>query len=362
MTCSILPPPINNTIKGSRSVGLDIVRTIACITVIASHYFLYTNFNKYPFEGASMFFQGMLNGIVSGSDLYMILTGFLCCHKTPCRKFYYSGIKVVLSYVFFSILTIVVNIYIFHTGMSWSQGILGIFSFSTIPYAWYIEMWIGLFILAPFLNMWYKAIPTKNLKISLIVIIMAMTALPDFFNRYGMDIIPDYWEQIYPIGFYFCGSYIREYRPRVNRLLLLCIIIGITMISPSVTIISGHPTFLHIIGDRNGIFMAINALSIFLLFYSVELKHGFWSNVFQSISLRSLDIFLCSAIMDVYLYPLFQRNFYENQSQFGQYYFVIVPLIFIICYTIASIKRILFNLLDRILKAFNAPFMLQSHA
>ena len=115
-----------------------------------------------------MFFQGMLTSIVIGSDLYMILTGFLCSNKTFGKQFYKSGIKVILSYIFFSLLTIIVNVYLFHTGITWKSGLLGIFSFSTIPYAWYIEMWIGLFLLAPFINIWYKALPSKKMKIYLI--------------------------------------------------------------------------------------------------------------------------------------------------------------------------------------------------
>ena len=77
-----------------RNAGLDIVRTIACLSVIASHYFLHSKFNTAPFDGPSMFLQGMLSSMVIGSDLYMILTGFLCSNKTPNKKFYMSGIKV----------------------------------------------------------------------------------------------------------------------------------------------------------------------------------------------------------------------------------------------------------------------------
>ena len=346
--------------KSSRSVGLDIVRTIACLTVIASHYFLYAPFNSSEFSGISMYLQGMLSSIVIGSDLYMILTGFLCCNKQFGKKFYLGGVKVILSYIFFSLLTIVVNVYVFHTGMTWQSGLLGILSFSTIPYAWYIEMWIGLFLLAPFLNIWYKALPGKRMKLYLIGLLFLLSVLPDFFNRYGMYIAPQYWENIYPLAFYFTGSYIREYRPMVPGRILLTIVLLITMISPSVTMLVGYPTFLHIIGDRNGIFVGALAISIFIAFYQTEIKATGVKAVFKAISLRSLDIFLCSAIMDYYIYPLFKEHFFVNQSQFGIYYFVIVPLIFAICFTIASGKRILFDIAGIIFKKANVNVVLQS--
>lgn len=302
----------------------------------------------------------MLASVAIGSDLYMILTGFLCCNKVLGRKFYLGGIKVLLSYIFFSLLTIIVNIYVFHTGMTWKSGLLGIFSFSTIPYAWYIEMWIGLFLLAPFLNIWYKAIQNKRHKIYLIILIMAMSAFPDFFNRYGFYVVPKYWENIYPIGFYFLGCYIRQYQPKAPKQLLLFLILLIAALSSTVTLISGHPTFIHFIGDRNGIFVATIAASVFLIFYNVDVTVPFWRTITKSISLRSLDIFLCSAILDYYIYPLFEAKFYVSQPQYGIFYFVIVSLIFVICYGIASVKRILFNLIQPLLRICSINVALQS--
>ena len=75
MQGNILPAPISgcSSVAGNvelssqkRSVGLDIVRTIACVTVIISHFFLYTKFNQVPFEGISLYLQGMLNSFPIG--------------------------------------------------------------------------------------------------------------------------------------------------------------------------------------------------------------------------------------------------------------------------------------------------------
>jgi len=366
MKQQITPPHANLSQSGQklskRSVGLDIVRTAACLSVIASHYFLYTDFKTFEFSGISMFLQGMLASIVIGSDLYMALTGFLCCNKVLGKEFYIGGIKVLLSYIFFSIATIVVNIYIFHTGMTWSSGLLGILSFSTIPYAWYIEMWIGLFLLAPFLNIWYKSLPSRKIKLELIALLFALSAFPDFFNRYGLYLVPKFWEYIYPLAFYFSGCFIREYQPCFPKKILLSVILLITMISPIVTVISGHPTYLHIIGDRNGIFIATIAIAIFLLCYKIHIKSILIQNIFKAISLRSLDIFLCSAIFDYLLYPFFKEHFYHNQPQYGIFYFIIIPAIFIICYCIASFKRIVFDFLGRMLSRIGIHIALQSKA
>lgn len=75
----ILPPPINGNDSCSgnveissqkRSVGLDIVRTIACVSVIISHFFLYTKVNQVPLEGFEPSRAGSL-----------LLTVLLCMNK-----------------------------------------------------------------------------------------------------------------------------------------------------------------------------------------------------------------------------------------------------------------------------------------
>lgn len=363
----ITPPDNNSAIpenvkSGSRRSGLDIVRTIACASVIGSHFFLYTDFNKTAFDSPEMFFQGMLSSIIIGSDLYMMLSGFLCMNKTFGKKFYFSGIKVLASYLFFSLLTIILGVYLFHNGMTWQKGILGIFSFSTIPYAWYIEMWIGLFLLAPFLNIWYKALPTKRMKKWLILILFLLTALPDFLNRYDMYLWPQYWKGIYPLMFYFIGCYVREFSPKFDRRLLALGILAILLVGPVFNTAVTHPTYLHIIGGRSGIFIGPLAIMIFLCFYDWNVSSWYGKEIFKAISLRSLDIFLCSATLDALIYPWFRSHVFINQSQYLKWYFVIVPTIFIIAFGIASAKRIIFSAADKIIAPFNPGFMLQNKA
>lgn len=352
MQGNILPPPINGNDSCSgnveissqkRSVGLDIVRTIACVTVIISHFFLFTKFNKVPFEGISLYLQGMLNSLPIGSDLYMMLTGFLCMNKVFGKSFYKSGLKVVISYVFISLLTIAVNRYYFGMDMSWSKGLMGILSFSTIPYAWYIEMWIGLFLLSPFFNILYKAIPSKRQKQAIILILFFLTALPDFGNRYGLYIFPAYWEDFYPLMFYLIGCYIREYQPNISKWKLAVFALVLVNIAPLFNLIISHDDYIHIIGDRNGIVLIPLSVTIFLMFYNVSIKSEIGKTCLKGISLRSLDIFLCSAVFDHAIYPYFISKYFVDQSQFGAYIFIIIPLIFGLSFTIATIKRALFK-------------------
>lgn len=145
-----------------------------------------------------------------------------------------------------------------------------------IPYAWYIEMWIGLFLFTPFLNLLYKAIPTQKQKMVWIGILFAMTAIPDLFNRYGFHLVPGFWQTCYPLMFFFIGSYVKEYQPKINPLCGWGIIIICCLINPVFNILFVHNRpLIHIAGDPSGMFGTI--IAVYLLF--VSLSAGYSSSV-----------------------------------------------------------------------------------
>ena len=56
---SITPPRVGGDLAHGRSAGLDIVRCVAILFVIAGHFFINTPAHDAKFEGVSMFIQGM---------------------------------------------------------------------------------------------------------------------------------------------------------------------------------------------------------------------------------------------------------------------------------------------------------------
>ena len=173
-----------------------------------------------------MFLQAMsIPLFMTGVPLFLLLTGYLNINKTVSKRYYKGCIRVLASYFLFSLLTILFRKYYLQEDLTWAKWILKIFDFSAIPYAWYIEMWIGLFLLTPFLNMLYKAIPTRWQKQILILTLYAMTALPDLLNRYGLHLVPGFWASCYPLTFFFAGSYIHEYKPRFESWKLWIVIL-----------------------------------------------------------------------------------------------------------------------------------------
>ena len=128
------------------------MRCVAILFVIASHFFINTPAHEAVFSGCSMFLQGMGRTLfMVNVPLFLILTGYLNLNKTVTRKYYKAMIAVILSYLFISVVTIFFREQFAGEHMSVIKWILMITDFSAINYAWYIEMWIGLFLLTPFL-------------------------------------------------------------------------------------------------------------------------------------------------------------------------------------------------------------------
>lgn len=338
---------MNNSSK-PRIIGLDIIRSFAILFVISSHFFsINTPFKDSIYEGVSMFIQATAIPLLSGIALFMILTGYLNANKTVCKDYYKGCIKVLFAYLLFSIITILFRKYYLQEPLSWGQWILKIFDFSAIPYAWYIEMWIGLFLLTPFLNYMYKAIPNRTQKLILITTLYCITSVPLFINRYNLHIIPAFWEQCYPLFFYFVGCYIREYQPKFNKAILAFIIIAICLINPIFNSIFIHNhTLVQISGDSYGALRSLIAISFFLIFYDVNVKSKFIQVSLTKISTVSLDMFLCCYMMDRLVYPYFIDKYYINQSQFGIYFFVIIPILFLGSFILAYIKDKLCKLIS----------------
>ena len=337
-------------IKPIRNSGLDVIRTFAILFIIAGHFFsLHTAFKSSIFEGFSIFIQAFVSFLFqTGVPLFLLLTGYLNANRGISRKYYKGIFKVITPYLFFSLIAVVFRKYYLLENFSWTQLFLKILDFSTIPYAWYIEMWIGLFFLLPFLNILYKGIQTKRHKQLLIFTLFVLTAFPSTFNRYGMYLIPAFWQSIFPLTFYFIGSYIQEYQPHVNKKILIGIICGICLINPlfNLLFVKEH-TMIHIAGDANGIFGTILAVLFFLLCYRIKVKQKPINKIITQVSLYSLDMYLCRYLFDSIYYPYFKENYFISQSQFGIYFFVIVPLVFISSFIMAWLRDLLFSVFEK---------------
>lgn len=219
-----------------RLIGPDILRALAVVCVIGGHFFaINTPFNDTPFVGLSMFIQGWLKSFMQGFGvpMFLMLSGYFCCNKEFSLKYYKGVTKVLYSYIFISIVTWG----ILSSGHSSLELLLGILGYKTIGYAWYIEMYIGLFLLIPLINIVLaKIFESKHQAQMMLLILAFLFSLPSVIDRGGYKLIPSYWLAGFPVLCYCVGAYIQHFEPVLKRkCLAISVALVISAISPCAT-------------------------------------------------------------------------------------------------------------------------------
>lgn len=338
--------------------GLDLVRAVAIFLVIFIHYYLQNNFYAIETKGVSMFVVNFLRWVsYSCVPLFMILTGYLMRKKELNKEFYKGIFKVITIY---SVATILMSLYFYfltaaESGISFY--IMNFFSFGY--YAWYIEMYLGLFLVIPFLNILYNNIKTKKEKQLLIAILIIVMSLAPMFNKIiigqtQLTLMNDYWYIAYPLIYYFIGAYINEYKPKINNYVNLFLIVFLLYIETLITYFYYYKTTYNstIFYGYGALPTVIISTLIFILLYDRKTKSNLIAKVISSIARLSLSMYLLSFAVDHFIYTkLHDRiGLFTNGKDFLKYIFPMVIISFTISYVLAFIVEGIINVIKLRLK------------
>lgn len=168
-----------------------------------------------------MLLQGCFKGFFCylGVPLFLMLTRYFNCKKEFSVQYYKNIKRILIPYVVISVITWA----ILSCSHSLEELIFGTLGYTTIGYAWYVEMFIGLYLCIPFLNIVVEKVFTsenRRMIIGLFVILIFMTSLPPLIDRGDYRFVPNYWQACFPVLLYFTGAYIRYFQPVIERKLL----------------------------------------------------------------------------------------------------------------------------------------------
>jgi len=289
-----------------RYFGPDLVRAVACVFVLGVHFYLYTGFYDRPYQGAAMMISVPIRmALMTCVPLFMMLTGYLCVHKKWSGAYYKGFIPILLSYGLCGILCVV----FMHFNKGIAAGPLSIarrlLDFTAVPYGWYVEMYIGLFLIIPVINGGWNVLP-KSGKKAITISLVIMGILPNVTN-YTYQIFPDFWLSIYPLAYYAAGAWLREYPLKIKSKWL---ILGWLILSVAVC-----PLQYHLFSEANFTFSPTNYFyslfvfgSTFCLFAALvrvkgERMPGVIKWCIERIARLSFCIYMLSYIGDAIIYP-----------------------------------------------------------
>jgi len=348
-----------------RSAGIDMTKASAALFVICVHFSLNTNYYNTPITDANMFVQSCLRWIfLSAVPLFLICTGYLNYKNTISRSYYLKIFRVLIPYVLISILCLILKKPAGDTPVSFQQAVFSIFNFTADSYSWYVNMYIGLFLLAPLLNVALNTLDRKKLRVLLGTLIFVI-ALPANFNPLFNNIhkisylyFPDWWQGFYPILYYFIGAYISKYQIKIRKSICFAVIAILILLQTGLQMLLNRYRFNNwAMSDYSSLFVIAESLALFLLIYSSDLKSRFLRRATKCISTLTLEIFLFSNITDSYIYPYFNSHFFGpanplTQEKIFKYYFLlIVPLSFLSSLLMSFIFHKLYGSCEKGLKA-----------
>lgn len=334
--------------KLERNPALDLVRIVATLCVISVHFFINSGFYDTDMIGTRMYLMGILrNFFMICVPLFMVLTGYLMNKKILSRRYYFGIIKTLAIYTIASLAC-----YLF-TNKSIAGFLRELLKFKAAQYSWYIEMYIGLFLLIPFLNVMYRGdnsnLSNKKYKQALVITLLMTTAVPDVIETY-MKIFPGWWGRLYPITYYIIGCYLSEFGLRLRKRTCVLILICISVASGTLAFCraDGGIFIWEDWSDHASIIVACQAILTFHFVSSLKLEKlsTICKRLLAETSNLCLGIYLVSQIFDVVLYQKLNQIVHGVGARF-MYFPIMVSAVFLCSLALSAVIELVYVLLSR---------------
>lgn len=335
--------------KKNRIAGIDIIKALAALFVVSIHQLGQTHILAMDMAGARAFVIMLYRYMVmSCVPLFIMATGYLQCKKTADKRFYKGIIPIIITYFFTTAVCVAVG-GLLGDELTVSGVIVKTLNFTQNGYAWYVEMFIGLYLLIPFLNMACGG--TRRQRLIFIGVLAFLTILPSVpiifsSDDLWLDITPDYWSAFYPVLYYAAGAYIREYQPKLNKgINLLLIAAAVFMPAATEFIKAGGGEFVdYVFNGFNSLSAFLIAVFIFLFLYDTDIKLKPLKTVIVSVSSCTLELYLLSFIVERAVYSFFDARFGKS---FPMRLWVMIAAVFVLSYTAALATKLVFAVCKR---------------
>ena len=340
-----------------RKLNIDLLKCIAIVFVVGVHFFLHTNYYGQSFTFKSIFLSSFIWMILMTCvPLFIMTTGYLMKDKTYSEDYFIKLLPVIGIYA------LTAAVYTFFDMRVVNEEYLGklfenIFSFS--HYAWYVNLYIGLYMLIPFLNAGFNSLTSRKNQVVVLGILVLFTIVPPTLSLLNNNeqnfmilphIIPDYWKGLWPITYYLLGAFLASSKKKSSFKELVFVIFILDILSVFGLAAISETTF----GIEYGV-LPVFLLSS-LIFYSVihlkvSIKNEWLQRVVLFISKNTLPIYLLSEIGDYYWYPKMVEKWGDFTNLFLRF-----PLIVIFLLIQAILMTFILNTLLKFIKTIILKF------
>ncbi len=290
-----------------RDFGLDLARAGALFIVVTAHFFLNIGFYDVPMQGWVMALCALLRqAFLPAVSIFLFLSGWLCIGRTWSRRYLLGLLPVIFCWLICSVLTLVFRMFYFHEEYSLIGIVRRTLDYSAAPYSWYVEMYIGLYLMMPLLNAGWRGMDDSGKKAT-VLFLFALTSLNTFVNQ-GYKLLPSWWTRFYPVTFYLMGAWMREHPLKCRGVWLVLGWLGFAAVGTALRWYegAGEPFTWAEYVDNNGFFTAMEGVFLFSLLSRCRGTHTPTPlrRLVLLLSRMSLPAYLLSYISDTFIYPI----------------------------------------------------------
>ena len=330
-----------------RNIRIDICRIYAFFSVIMVHSLLNCGYYYEKLLGKRMLIMTFFRtSTLTCVPLFLLITGYLLSSRTYnfSIKDYGKHIKklskIIVTYLLSMIVIMLFFKYYKNESITFSDFVYNIGTYQY--YSWYVELYISLFLIIPFLNvLWNHQSPNqKSYRRLLVLLFIISTSLQGIINCYDFftpifwknplvaeryyQIIPDWLSHFYPVTYYFIGAYIHDEvdikKINTSRYLLIIALLVISTIAFGLFDIwrCGKETY---VGGEWDSYSSIQNVVLSVLKILIILRIP-WEKVFKKnnliilISNLTFGAYLLSVISDSIVYKYLSDRIPDIQDRF----------------------------------------------
>lgn len=342
--------------KSKRMANVELLRIIAMFLVITLHYvdkglLLPSHLDGVDLNGSLAWLLKSLS--IVAVNVYVLITGyFLVESKFRCKRI----LELICQVLFYSLL---IPILMIGLGMlqlenitinQWIQYCLPILS----EHYWFASAYVVLYILSPILNMAIRNMNQVQMKITIVIFLLAFVIPKTFFPiELAMD-GKGYKDPIWFICLYFIASYIKlygiSYFKNFRRSIIVygASVLGIFsssfLISFFVKKTGMFESFIVRAYDYNHLLVLLGAIGLFYSFLYLPIKEGWLANIIFKVAPYTFGVYLFHEHLEIrLLWTSWFRIGAGGNLPFLFDYLIAIIIVFVFGILIDFLRNLLFR-------------------
>ena len=292
-----------------RDLRLDVIRSLALFFTVGMHFMDNSGLYVVDITGPWPVATAMLRMLMASCvPMFLMLSGWLCGRRTLSRRHYLGIVRILEVYLIASLLCLVYRAFIAkEEGIGLRYVLSSILNFYASGYAWYVMMYLGLFLMMPFLNLAFNSLEDRQQRLIMILSFFVLSHLPSLMNM-RVQLLSVWWTRLYPITYYLTGAYLYTCRPKLSAAKaggLLALLVPLCVLANRLIYSVHGAALVGVSYDHAEVYCISVLLFVLLLRVPAERFPAALGRFFQWVSRLSFGAYLLSWISDGLIYPAF---------------------------------------------------------